>query len=69
MGLNTHSISQRFLIIGIITLGTLSIAMVIYSQWLTSRSLEENASLVRLTQKIQQDVATAHLWFEEAPLS
>lgn len=63
---NTRSISHRFLISGIITLGTLSIAMVVYSQWLTSRSLEENASLIRLTQKIQQDIATAHLWFEEA---
>ena len=66
MGLDTRSISYRFLISGIVVLGTLSIAMVIYSQWLTSRSLKENASLVRLTQTIQQDIATAHLWFEEA---
>ena len=66
MRLSTQSISLRFLVIGIVTLGTLSIAMVVYSQWLTSRSLEENASLVRLTQTIQQDIATAHLWFEEA---
>ena len=66
MRLRTHTISLRFLVIGIIALGTLSIAMVVYSQWLTSRSLEENASLVRLTQTIQQDIATAHLWFEEA---
>jgi signal transduction histidine kinase/CheY-like chemotaxis protein/HPt (histidine-containing phosphotransfer) domain-containing protein len=40
--------------------------MVIYSQWLTSRSFEENASLIRLTQTVQQEIATAHLWFEEA---
>ena len=66
MRLRTHTISLRFLVIGIIALGTLSIAMVVYSQWLTSRSLEENASLVRLTQTIQQDIATSHLWFEEA---
>ena len=66
MRLSTHSISLRFLVIGIVALGTLSIAMVVYSQWLTSRSLEENASLVRITQTIQQDIATAHLWFEEA---
>jgi signal transduction histidine kinase/DNA-binding NarL/FixJ family response regulator len=66
MRLNTQAISLRFLVTGILALGFLSIGMVIYSQWLTSRSFEENASLVRLTQTIQQDIATAHLWFEEA---
>ena len=66
MRFNAHTISLRFLVFGILALGLLSIGMVIYSQWLTSRSLEENASLVRLTQKIQQDIANSHLWFEEA---
>jgi signal transduction histidine kinase/CheY-like chemotaxis protein/HPt (histidine-containing phosphotransfer) domain-containing protein len=66
MRLDTHTISLRFLVTGIVALGVLSIGMVLYSQWLTSRSLEENASLVRLTQTIQQDIANSHLWFEEA---
>ena len=66
MSLNTRTISLRFLVSGILALGVLSIGMVLYSQWLSSRSLEENASLVRLTQTIQQDIATSHLWFEEA---
>jgi signal transduction histidine kinase/DNA-binding NarL/FixJ family response regulator len=66
MRLNTHPISLRFLVTGILALGFLSIGMVLYSQWLTSRSLEENASLIRLTQTIQQDIANSHLWFEEA---
>lgn len=66
MALNTRSISLKFLVVGVLAFGTLSIAMVIYSQWLTSRSYEENASLIRLTQTVQQEVATAHLWFEEA---
>jgi len=62
----TRSISLKFLVTAIIAFGTLSIGMIIYSQWLTSRSFEENASLIRLTQTVQQEVATAHLWFEEA---
>lgn len=40
--------------------------MVIYSQWLSSREAIEQASLIRMTQTIQQDIAIAHLWFEEA---
>ncbi len=66
MRLNTRTISLRVLVTSILVLGVLSIGMVIYSQWLTSRSLEENASLIRLTQTIQQDIANSHLWFEEA---
>jgi len=53
-------------VLGISAFGVLSIGLVIYSQWLTSRDFEENASLIRLTQTVQQEVATAHLWFEEA---
>jgi len=66
MALNTRSISLKFLVLGLLAFGVLSIGMVIYSQWLTSRSYEENASLIRLTQTVQQEVASAHLWFEEA---
>jgi signal transduction histidine kinase/CheY-like chemotaxis protein len=66
MALIKRSISLNFLVLGVFAFGALSIGMVIYSQWLTSRSYEENASLIRLTQTVQQEVATAHLWFEEA---
>jgi len=66
MGLVARSIPVKFLFIGIFAMGALSIGMVVYSQWLTSRSFEENASLIRLTQTVQQEAATAHLWFEEA---
>jgi len=66
MELNTRSISIRVLVSGVIAFGVITIGMVVYSQWLTSRNFEENAGLVRLTQTIQQEIATAHLWFEEA---
>jgi len=66
MALFARSLSVKSLITGIFTVGTLSIGMVLYSQWLTSRSFEENASLIHLAQTVQQEVATAHLWFEEA---
>jgi signal transduction histidine kinase/CheY-like chemotaxis protein/HPt (histidine-containing phosphotransfer) domain-containing protein len=66
MAVNTPSISLQYLVIGILALGVLSTGTVIYSQWLTSRDFEENASLIRLTQTVQQEIATAHLWFEEA---
>jgi signal transduction histidine kinase/CheY-like chemotaxis protein len=66
MAVSTPSISLKYLVIGILAFGLLSIGTVIYSQWLTSRDFEENASLIRLTQTVQQEIATAHLWFEEA---
>jgi len=66
MGWIARSISLKFLVTGIFAFGALSIGLVVYSQWLTSRSFEENAALIRLTQTVQQEVATAHLWFEEA---
>jgi len=62
----TRSISLKFLVTGIIAFGVASIGLVVYSQWLMSRDFEENASLIRLTQTVQQEIATAHLWFEEA---
>jgi signal transduction histidine kinase/CheY-like chemotaxis protein/HPt (histidine-containing phosphotransfer) domain-containing protein len=46
--------------------GGLAIAMVVYSQWLNTRDFEEHANASRMTQVIQQEIATAHLWFEEA---
>jgi signal transduction histidine kinase/CheY-like chemotaxis protein len=39
---------------------------VLYSQWLNKQNFDRNAGLIRLTQSIQQDISTAHLWFEEA---
>jgi len=65
-----HSSARSFslvtLIVGIATVGLLSIALVLYSQWLTKQNFDRNAGLIRLTQSVQQDISTAHLWFEEA---
>ncbi len=63
---NKHAISLRTLVVGILIVGVLSIGAVIYSQWLSKRDFQENAAVIRMTQMIQQEVATAHLWFEEA---
>ncbi len=60
-----HLISLRSLIQGILIAGMLSIGIVIYSQWLSARDFQENASVIRLTQMIQQEIAVSHLWFEE----
>jgi len=61
-----HAISLRSLVGGILIVGVLSIGAVIYSQWLSKRDFQENAAVIRMTQMIQQEIATAHLWFEEA---
>jgi len=65
-----HSSARSFslvtLIVGIAAVGLLSIALVLYSQWLNQQNFDRNAGLIRLTQSIQQDISTAHLWFEEA---
>jgi len=66
MQLNTRSYSLRTLVAAVITVGCFSVAIVIYSQWLTSRDFQQNTTLIRVTQAVQQDIATAHLWFEEA---
>ena len=66
MELNTRSISLRSLISGIAAVGVFAIALVTYSQWLTTRDFNQNTALMRLMQSVQQEVATAHLWFEEA---
>jgi len=63
--------TAKFLITGIAVVSMLSIGAVVYSQWLISQyvdshSFKQNTSLLRLTQLVQQEVTTAHLWFEEA---
>ena len=66
MQLSSRSISLRSLITGITVIGGISIALVIYSQYLTQQDLERNTRRVQLNQYVQQEIATAHLWFEEA---
>ena len=66
MQLSTRSISLRSLIAGITVIGVISIALVIYSQYLTQQDLESNTRRTQLNQYVQQEIATAHLWFEEA---
>ena len=66
MQLSTRSISLRSLIVGITAIGVVSIALVIYSQYLTQQDLERNTRRIQLNQYVQQEIATAHLWFEEA---
>jgi len=63
--------TAKFLITGIAAVSMLSIGVVVFSQWLISQnvvshSFEQNTSLLRLTQLVQQEVTTAHLWLEEA---
>jgi len=50
----------------IAVIGTISISLVIYSQYLTQQDLESNTRRIQLNQHVQQEIATAHLWFEEA---
>jgi signal transduction histidine kinase/CheY-like chemotaxis protein len=66
MHLSTRSFSLKSLVVGIVAVGLVSIAIVIYSQWLVTRDFQRNATLMRLTQDVQREIATAHLWFEEA---
>ncbi len=66
MQLSTRSFSLKSLVIGIVAVGLVSIAIVIYSQWLVTRDFQRNTLFLRLMQSVQQEVATAHLWFEEA---
>ena len=66
MQLSTRSFSLKSLVVGIVALGLVSIAIVIYSQWLVTQDFERNTTFMRLMQSVQQEVATAHLWFEEA---
>jgi signal transduction histidine kinase/FixJ family two-component response regulator/HPt (histidine-containing phosphotransfer) domain-containing protein len=66
MELNKRSISLQSLVIGIAAVGVLAISLVTYSQWLTTRVFDQNITFMRLAQSVQQEIATAHLWFEEA---
>jgi len=51
---------------GITVVGLIAISLVIYSQYLTKQDLERNTRRIQLNQYVQQEIATAHLWFEEA---
>ena len=66
MQLSTRSFALKYLVAGIVAVGLVSIAIVIYSQWLVTRDFQRNTTFMRLMQSVQQEVATAHLWFEEA---
>ena len=66
MQLSTRSFSLKSLVVGIVAVGLVSIAIVIYSQWLVTRDFQRNTAFMRVIQAVQQEVATAHLWFEEA---
>jgi signal transduction histidine kinase/DNA-binding NarL/FixJ family response regulator len=66
MQLSTRTFSLRSLITGITVIGLIAISLVIYSQYLTKQDLERNTRRIQLNQYVQQEIATAHLWFEEA---
>ncbi len=63
---SARSFSLKSLVVGIVVVGLVSIAIVIYSQWLVTRDFQGNTTFMRVVQAVQQDVAMAHLWFEEA---
>jgi len=54
------------MVTGIALLGAISVAIVIYSQWIAERNFEGNMALIRAVQEVQQEISAAHLWFEEA---
>src|SRR5210317_692156 len=66
MRLSKRTFSLRSLITGIAVIGLIAISLVIYSQYLTKQDLERNTRRIQLNQYVQQEIATAHLWFEEA---
>jgi len=66
MQLSTRSFSLRSLMAFITAIGLIAISLVIYSQYLTKQDLERNTRRIQLNQYVQQEIATAHLWFEEA---
>ena len=55
----------RTLVGGVLLLGSISIGLVVYSQWLSNRDFHENAAVLRMIQSVAQDVVVAHLWLEE----
>ena len=66
MELSTRSFSLKSLVVGIVAVGLVSIAIVVYSQWLVTQDFQRNTTFMRLIQAVQQEVGTAHLWLEEA---
>jgi two-component system sensor histidine kinase/response regulator len=66
MKMSSRSFSLRSMISGIAIIGAIAVALVIYSQYLNSNDFERNTRRIQLNQFVQQEVATAHLWFEEA---
>jgi signal transduction histidine kinase/CheY-like chemotaxis protein/HPt (histidine-containing phosphotransfer) domain-containing protein len=66
MELNTRSFSLKSLVIGITSVGVFAISLVTYSQWLNTQDFDQSTRLLRLVQSVQQEIATGHLWFEEA---
>jgi signal transduction histidine kinase/CheY-like chemotaxis protein/HPt (histidine-containing phosphotransfer) domain-containing protein len=66
MQLSTRSFSLRSLLTGIAAIGLVAVSLVVYSQKLTTQDLERNTRRIQLNQYVQQEIATAHLWFEEA---
>ena len=65
-GVGIRALPLKYLVTSILVVGTMSIGGVVYSQWLSSRAFENNSDLLHLTELVQQEVASAHLWFEEA---
>ena len=59
-------ISLTTLVAIVLSMGLLSICLVVYSQWLTERDFRETSSVIRMAWTVQQEIATAHLWFEES---
>lgn len=57
---------HNMLEVGILAVGIVAIAMVVYSQSLMWRTFDRDAALIRLSDVVQQKIAVAHLWFEEA---
>jgi len=66
MHVSARSFSLKPLVVGIVAVGAISVGLVMYSQWLVTRDFARNTALMRLMQSVQQEIATAHLWFEEA---
>jgi len=52
--------------LGLIGVAVAAAALIVYANWVSSRHFDRNAPLIRLSDVVQQKVALAHLWFEEA---
>jgi len=47
MQLSTRSFSLKSLVVGIVAVGLVSIAIVIYSQWLVTQDFQRNTTFMR----------------------